>query len=90
MNFPFEAVEISFSDKLPDRSKQKIGRENQVFRPTFRVFANRLILSETPFSGQRCEPIPNILWLQENFAKKVTQMIFANEINSISASLLEK
>jgi hypothetical protein len=51
MNFPFEAVEISFSDKLPDRSKQKIGRENQIFRPTFRVFANRLILSETPFSG---------------------------------------
>jgi len=31
MNFPFEAVEISFSDKLPDRSKQKIGRENQIF-----------------------------------------------------------
>jgi hypothetical protein len=71
MDFPFEAVEITFSDKSPDRLKTEERSGKSDFRLTFQVFANRLILNETPFSGQRCESIPNILWLQENFAKKL-------------------
>jgi hypothetical protein len=90
MNFPFEAVEITFSDKSPDRLKTEERSGNQIFRLTFQVFVNRPFLNETPFSGQQQNSKHNMLWLQENFAKKVTKKIFANEINGIQASLLEK
>jgi hypothetical protein len=63
MNFPFAAVEIVFQTNHPTVSKQKISREKLArLRPSFEVFANRPTLSETPFSGQRCEPIPYLLW----------------------------
>jgi hypothetical protein len=69
MNFPFEAVEISFSDKSPDRLKTEERSGKSDFSAYFPGFRQPLDLNETPFSGQRCETIPNILWLQENFAK---------------------
>jgi hypothetical protein len=50
MDFPFEAVEITFSDKSPDRLKTEDWSGKSDFQPTFRVFANRSFLSETPFS----------------------------------------
>jgi hypothetical protein len=71
MDFLFAAVEITFSDKSPDRLKNKKQSGKSDFRPTLRVFANRPILNETPFSGQQHESRHNILWLQENFAKKL-------------------
>jgi hypothetical protein len=49
----------------------KTGRENQTFQPAFGVFANRLVLNETPFSGLQRNSKHNMLWLQENFAKKL-------------------
>jgi hypothetical protein len=67
----FEAVEISFLDKSPDSLKTKEQSGKSDFQPAFQVFANRLILSETPFSGQRDDSSHNILWLQENFARKL-------------------
>jgi hypothetical protein len=73
MGIPLQAVEILFSDKSPDRLKTEDWSGKTDFWPTFQVFANRLILSETPFSGQRCEPIPNILYEQENFSKKLRE-----------------
>jgi hypothetical protein len=71
MDFPFERLKFNFSDKSPDRFKTEDRSGKSDFQPALRVFANRLFLSETPFSGQRCETIPNILWLQENFAEKL-------------------
>src|SRR5271169_4058996 len=68
---PFEAVEISFSDKLPDRLKTEDRSGKSDFLLTFQVFANRLIWNETPFSGQPRNSKHNMLWLQENFAKKL-------------------
>jgi hypothetical protein len=72
MGFPFQAVEILFSDKAPDRrliTENRSGNSN--FLPVYMVFVNRFILSETPFSRQRTDSKHNMLWLQENFAKKL-------------------
>jgi hypothetical protein len=79
MDFPFAAVEIVFQTNHPTALKQKTGRENFTIQPIFQVFANRYFLSETPFSGREKDLIPNILWLQENFQKKL-RMGYANDI----------
>jgi hypothetical protein len=71
MDFPFQAVEILFSDKAPDRLITENRSGNSNFLPVYMVFVNRFILSETPFSRQRTDSKHNMLWLQENFAKKL-------------------
>ena len=73
-----------FVTNHPTVLTQKTGRENRISQPAFRVFADRPIPSETPFSGQQTENIPYLLWLQENFEIKVTGTIFPNKIRQIS------
>jgi len=69
MDFPFAAVEILFSNKSPDRlyTKDWSGKSN--FQPAFRVFANRPIPSETPFSGQCGSLYPTYCGDKKNLQK---------------------
>jgi hypothetical protein len=59
------------SDKAPDRLKTEDGRENQLFSPLLRSLPAAKFSAKTPFSGREKDLIPNILWLQENFSKKL-------------------
>jgi hypothetical protein len=55
-------VEISFSDKSPDRLSTEERSGKSTFWPASWDPAILSISDKTPFSGQHSDLIPNILW----------------------------